>query len=633
MCGIFGIYNNTKESVLNLATKVLRGLSLLEYRGYDSAGVLLQNNTGHAIICKTAGNVGKLSNQVSSKLALIAPSPIYNIGISHTRWATHGEPSDVNSHPHTSDANVTFAVVHNGIITNYKDLRNILEDNGFVFESQTDTEVIPKLCLLTYNENPSLSFDKLIHRVIGMLEGSFALLVTSRIYPNEIVACKHGSPLIIGREANSYAFSSDITALVESSEVCIMQDKEILHVKPNEAIMFECHHKSFPISWVSNTITKEDVHKGEHDTYMKKEIFEQPMAIMRTINNYTFNDASNRLGVKFDTIHEFSDKIRRAQAVFLIACGTSWHSCLASRWLISRFLEKHVFVEVAGQFVEVGQKTSSDFVYVFVSQSGETSETVEALRYVKNTSPSALCIAITNKPSSTLARESACSIDLKAGLEISVASTKAYTSQMVALSLLAVCFKQGLLFQPSKCNMLPSLMRIPDLIKNTLLTTERRVIEIAPALLKYNSILFVGRGADYATALEAALKVKEITYVHSEGVMASELKHGPLAMIDDGVCIFVFATQNRFYKRMISVIEQLKARKSHIYVICNEDDKVINTLMNDPKHVIEVPHCEGELQHIINIVPMQLLAYYLATIKGNTVDQPRNLAKSVTVSD
>lgn len=644
MCGIFGVYDGEKATVMDLAAKIIRGLSLLEYRGYDSAGLLLQNTSGHSIICKTEGNVNKLKDKATTNLVSITSSPIFNIGISHTRWATHGKPSDTNSHPHTSDSNITFSVVHNGIITNYKDLKEMLISQGFTFETETDTEVIPKLCLHKYNENPTITFDRLVARVIAMLEGSFALLITSRVFPNEIVASKCGSPLILGNYSETCClFSSDITALVDCKEIYVMQDKELFHITQNEGgQLYSVHNIPFSVSWTPNTTTLEDVDKGSYDTYMKKEIYEQPLAITRTIQHYTITDAFNHMGIQFPSLVIFTDKIRKAPAIFLIACGTSWHSCLASRWLLSSFIDKHVYVEVAGQFYEVKQKTSPECVYIFVSQSGETAETVEALRYVKSVAPSALCIGMTNKPGSTIAREAACSIELKAGLEISVASTKAYTSQMVALALFAAAFKQtsfkqllSCLSGYQQCNLQASLIRVPDLIKTTLILTEKKVQDIALSLSlsSYKSFLFVGRGADYATALEAALKVKEIAYVHSEGIMASELKHGPLAMIDDSVCLFVFATRAVHYKKMVSVIEQLKARKAHMYVICTEDERVMRTLLKDPSHIIEVPHCDPEIQHIINIVPMQLLALHLATFKGNKVDQPRNLAKSVTVSD
>lgn len=645
MCGIFGIYDSTKSTVIELASKILAGLSLLEYRGYDSAGLLLQNTTGHAIICKTEGNVSKLQEKVDNKLVSVIDTPTFNVGISHTRWATHGQPCDVNSHPHVSDAEVTFAVVHNGIITNYKDIRDILERKGFTFESQTDTEVIPKLCLLVYNENPSLSFEKLVTRVMGMIEGSYALLVTSRVFPNEVVACKYGSPLLIGNIAGvnvSCKFSSDVAALVGCDEVYIMRDKELLHVTPSSRILIDGTNKICTIAWTPNQTTEDDVSKGSHDTYMKKEIFEQPEALMRTIQNYMYSDAYNQLGIRFPSMSEFTEKIRRAPVLFLLACGTSWHACVASRWLLAKMLDKHVYVEVAGQFVEVKQKTSNDYVYMFVSQSGETAETVEALRYVKSTAPSALCVSMTNKPGSTIAREATCSVDLKAGLEISVASTKAYTSQMIALALLAANFKAISSTKLFSClqntatssNLNAAIMRVPDLVRYTLITCDSKVKELAQKMLSFKTLLFVGRASDYATALESALKVKEISYMHCEGIMASELKHGPLAMIDDTVGLIVFATKGNQYKRMISVIEQLNARKAHTIAVCNENDLSLQRLLkDDPSHIIEVPQCDAELQHIINIIPMQLLAFHLATLKGNKVDQPRNLAKSVTVSD
>jgi glucosamine--fructose-6-phosphate aminotransferase (isomerizing) len=633
MCGIFGIYAENGVAVDEFASKIVKGLSLLEYRGYDSAGLSVQNINGSTIICKTMGNVSKLKSKVSDTITTMwaSPSPSFNIGISHTRWATHGPPSDVNSHPHVSDPDKTFTVVHNGIISNYKALRDMLTMKGFEFESDTDTEVVPKLCMMIHNETHMLSFQTLVTKVVSMLQGTYALLITSRIYPNQMVACRYGSPLIIGMSVDNGVcmFSSDVNALVDCNKIYIMEDNEMFHITQSERLLYNIELRSKDIMWKSNTVTASDVEKGEFSTFMMKEIYEQPKAVMKTMQLYTVTDDKTNIGIHFANLDGLLHKIKNAQALVLLGCGTSYHSCLASKFIMSELMNKHVYVEVAGQFAEVEPKLSADYVYCFVSQSGETAETLEALRYVKRHMPHVLCIGITNKPKSSIAREVTYCIDLNAGLEISVASTKAYTCQMTALAMFALNFKNIV----GNCDMQVALRRVPDLIKTTLLSTECKIKKMAKNILGYNSILFVGRANDYATALEAALKVKEIAYVHSEGVMASELKHGPLALIDDRVCLVVFATRNAYYQKMVSVIEQLKARKAHIFVVCDEYDTNVKNLLEDDDRIIEVPVNHEFTQHIINIIPMQLLAFHLATMKGNKVDQPRNLAKSVTVSD
>jgi glucosamine--fructose-6-phosphate aminotransferase (isomerizing) len=318
----------------------------------------------------------------------------------------------------------------------------MLTMNGFEFESDTDTEVVPKLCMMMHNEEPMLSFEALVAKVVSMLEGTYALLITSCKYPNQMVACRYGSPLIIGMNdtGDICMFSSDVNALVDCNKIYIMDDNEMFHITKSNISLYNIELKPQNMIWKSNTVTTVDVEKGEFSTFMMKEIFEQPMAVMKTIQQHTVADDKNNIGITLPTFDGFIDKIRRSQAFVLIGCGTSYHSCLASKFIMSELMNKHVHVEVAGQFAEVGTKLSSDYVYCFVSQSGETAETLEALRYVRKNMPQALCIGITNKPNSSIAREVTCCMDLNAGLEISVASTKAYTCQMTALAMFALNF-------------------------------------------------------------------------------------------------------------------------------------------------------------------------------------------------
>lgn len=611
MCGIFGISLSTPLEIRDVVEYLTTGLKLLAYRGYDSAGLSLQTTSGESIICKSEGHVETLCQKTNGIYSSVREDVKCVLGIAHTRWATHGRPSDTNSHPHVSDKDMTFTVVHNGIITNYQELKDIITSSGESFESDTDTEVIPKLLLLHRKANPDLTFPQLVDKVVRTLQGSFALLIQSSLFPQELVACRQSSPLIVGLRDDTVVFSSDMSALVECQKVCVMKDGYQLHVARGTI------STTSPLLWEENKVSLEDVQKGHHCSFMHKEIFEQPLSLRKTI---FFTEGEVR---EFFTSKELIQKIERADAIVLIGCGTSYHSCLASKYLLQRGLDKLVLAESAASFAESEPKVFPTFVYFFVSQSGETADTLDALRYVRNRCPSATCVGVTNKQESSIARDVDYSICLHAGVEISVASTKAYTSQLTVLLMLL-----GI----SGRDIYQSIQKVPFLVQETLLKTCDKTHRLAADLLKFNSLLFVGRGADYATCLEAALKVKEISYIHSEGILAGELKHGPLAMIDKGVGVVVFVVKNSFYQKMVSVVEQLKSRQAEIFAVCSEGDETLCRLLPE-ENLLYVPHTEERLQHIINVIPMQLLAFHLAKLKGNSVDQPRNLAKSVTVSD
>lgn len=609
MCGIYGLYRRRCYPIRILGEKLVKGLHLLEYRGYDSAGVAIETSKGDIMICKAKGNVKDLSTKLRPYLEDDSACGSH-LGIAHTRWATHGPPCDINSHPHTS-YNDAFVVVHNGIITNYKQLRSRLEVDGYAFKSETDTEVIPLLCYWVHERYPMKTFPEIIRTVISFLEGTYALLILSKRFPGELCAYKSGSPLIIAKtDDDDFAYASDINALVDCKYIYVMGEGELVHTHRQadtdinngsvECKAYDVNNQLQQMEWQLNTVAVDDVTIGDYSSFMKKEIYEQPTSVQRTIS------CGHGSGINF----------AGGRAIVLIACGTSYHSCVASQCILAEMLDTNVYIEVAGRFSETRPKVDPMALYIFVSQSGETAETIEALRYVRKVSPVTVCIGMTNNVNSTIARESRYHRYLNAGLEISVASTKAYTSQLAAFLMIANV----------------DVSRVSEIIKNTLITTDKAVREVAKQLLRYHSVLFVGRGNDYATALEAALKVKEIGYVHSEGILASELKHGPLAMIDDDVGLVVFATQNRYYQKMVSVIEQLKARRGNIFVVCTEGDTTISSMVGYEK-VIQVPTNGEYTQHLVNIIPMQLLAHDVAMLKGNKIDQPRNLAKSVTVSD
>lgn len=631
MCGIFGYYHfNNPATVGKVINLTIDGLRRLEYRGYDSAGICVSDSKGDNVILKSVGNVSNLHKSVSISDDLqniVTESNQNGSSIAHTRWATHGPPSDVNAHPHVSDDDNKFAVVHNGIISNFCKIKEFLNNNGYTFKSLTDSEVVPKLCMYMYEKYDKISahftFEDIIVQTLNMLEGTYALLIKSSIYPTEIFACKKGSPLLVGlnkvQNGNDFVFSSDLSAIIDhTNRVITLDDYEVMHVNNGEYKIFNYKFKKDTTREPEIiNMNKNDVLKGDYGTYMEKEIFEQPITLRKTMyGRITGNN------VLLDELNPYKSRINMVSKLVLVACGTSYHACLGSRMMLEHFLSIPVYVEYASDFMDRGYCLKPMDVCIFVSQSGETADTLYALQYAKKAS--AFVIAITNKPDSTISRQANVSINLNAGFEISVASTKAYTSQLLMFAMIASELTDN--------NNNIDICSVPAAVEETITNTKTKMAQLAQEVVKYNSILFIGRGNNYATALESALKVKEIAYIHSEGILAGELKHGPLALLDEKVLTFVFVTQDSLYDKMISVVEQLKARKAKVIVIANINDKLIGSMIPE-ENIIYVPKITEYLQHIVNAIPMQLLAYNLATIQGHNVDQPRNLAKSVTVSD
>ncbi len=631
MCGIFGYYHfNNPATVGKVINLTIDGLRRLEYRGYDSAGICINDSKGDNLVLKSVGNVTNLhrSVSVSDDLQNASKETVpYGSSIAHTRWATHGPPSDVNAHPHVSDDDNKFAVVHNGIISNFGKIKEFLNDHGYELQSLTDTEVVPKLCMYTYDKYQQMAvhytFEDIVINTLNMLEGTFALLIKSSLYPTEIFACKKGSPLLVGlskvQNGYDFVFSSDLSAIIDhTNRVITLDDYEIMHVNSGSYKIFNYKTKQDTTRDTDIiNMSKNDVLKGDYTTYMEKEIFEQPITLRKTMYG-RMNDSS----VLIDELNPYKSRIEMASKLVLVACGTSYHACLGSRMMLEHFLSVPVYVEYASDFMDRGYCLKPMDVCIFVSQSGETADTLYALQYAKKAN--AFVIAITNKPDSTISRQANVSINLNAGFEISVASTKAYTSQLLMFTMIASYLTDN--------KSTVDIANLPAAVEETISITKSKMEKLSNEVVNYKSILFIGRGNNYATALESALKVKEIAYIHSEGILAGELKHGPLALLDERVLTFVFATQDSLYDKMISVIEQLKARKATVIVIANSNDKLISSMIPE-ETIIFVPKINEYLQHIVNAIPMQLLAYNLATIQGHNVDQPRNLAKSVTVSD
>jgi len=716
MCGIFAYLNfctpKTRQEILEV---LLNGLQRLEYRGYDSAGLAFDGGDGSQVVCPTKilkkrGKVQCLRDEVEAATSN-GLSPAISFGthcaISHTRWATHGEPSEPNAHPQRSgDAN-DFVVVHNGILTNYKDLRQFLTSKGFNFESETDTEVVPKLLKHFFDnyakKRQSLTFSELVELAVAQLEGAYALVIKSLHYPGELVATRKGSPLLVGvksedrlstdhipilfsskdcrplpsgsnssanysygtspgmlssspvfaspvlgskmgstptniqakgdNKAVEYFFASDASAIIEhTKQVLFLEDDDVAAVKEGTLTIHRMKGedsalKESPTKREITTLKMElqQIMKGSYEHFMLKEIFEQPESIVNTMRGrVNFDNAVVSLG----GIKQYISEIRRSKRLMLIACGTSYHSAVGTQAILEELTELPVMLELASDFLDRNTPIFRDDVCVFISQSGETADTMEALRYCK--ARSALCVGITNTVGSSISRETHCGVHLNAGPEIGVASTKAYTSQFVAFVLLALMLSDdSIKLQARRREIIQALFNLPKLI-NQVLELDSQIQTISQELRDKNSLLIMGRGFNKATCLEGALKVKELTYMHSEGILSGELKHGPLAMVDENLPIIMITMRDNTHDKCMNALSQVTARNGRPILICEKGDKETMEA-NKGFPCIEVPRTVDCLQGILNIIPLQLLSYHIAVKKGLNVDCPRNLAKSVTV--
>jgi len=695
MCGIFAYLNHltpkTRKEILDL---LIKGLQRLEYRGYDSAGVGIDGPTSNANITliKNTGKVKLLEEKIIEEAKIHNFDGIHNyhVGIAHTRWATHGAPSDLNCHPHRSEDSNQFIVVHNGIITNYKDIKQFLSSKGYKFESDTDTEVIAKLVHHIRNQNTSDSFRQIVEKTVAQLEGAYACVFKSRLFPGECVATRRGSPLLVGIKAESalesdhipvqysadddpkkyrcahgevppspstgrkksamfrvdscnteeihpqdgdaveYFFASDASAIIEhTNRVIFLEDDDVAAVKMGVLSIHRITRTSQGTQdQVSREITTlkmeiQQIMKGNYSSFMQKEIFEQPESVVNTMRGrINFEKEEVTLG----GIKTFAPEIRRCRRLLLIGCGTSYHSAIASRQLLEELTELPVMVDLASDFLDRSTPIFRDDVCFFISQSGETADTLMALRYCKGRG--ALIVGITNTVGSTICRESHCGIHVNAGPEIGVASTKAYTSQVLSLTMFALVMSEDRIsLAPRRSEIIQGLKQLPDLIKQTL-ALDDKVLAIAKDLWEKKSLLIMGRGFNFATCLEGALKVKELTYMHSEGIQAGELKHGPLALVDSTCPIIMIIMRDNVFTKCMNALQQVTAREGKPIIICEQGDK---ETMEFSTSCLEIPKSVDALQGILTVIPMQLLSYHLAVLRGCNVDCPRNLAKSVTV--
>ena len=607
MCGIVGYLGKRQ------ATEVLiEGLSKLEYRGYDSAGVAV--NIGEELsVRKFKGRLQVLADDLTE-------SPINGgLGIGHTRWATHGEPSDVNSHPHFNKEK-TIAVVHNGIIENYLELREELQKEGYVFLSQTDTEVVAHLVDKFYEGN----LLEAVYKATEKLRGAYALGVVCKDNNNELVAVRKDSPLIVGVGEDENFIASDIPAILKyTRDVIFLENDEYVHMQGSKVTILDenknvVEKKINEINW-----DIEAASKGGYDCFMTKEMYEQPKGVEDTLMRRL--DENGR--IKLDDIKITKEDLDKINKVYIVACGTAYHAGLVGKYAIEKFAKIPVIADIASEFRYSDPFVDENTLIIIVSQSGETADTLAALRDAK--AKGARVLSITNVVGSSIARESDDIFYTWAGPEIAVASTKAYTTQLMAFYMIALnlAMTKGTITEEEYFKMIDILKEMPSKVEKVL-ECDKLVEEIAAEIKDKNDIFYLGRGLDYALAMEGSLKIKEISYMHAEAFAAGELKHGTIALIEEGTPVIAIATQEALFEKMVSNMQEVKARGAKVIAIVEEHNEEVE---KSADRVIYIPEVEDMFASITSVVPMQLLSYHVAKMRGCDIDKPRNLAKSVTV--
>lgn len=615
MCGIVG-YIGFRDAYPIL----IQGLKRLEYRGYDSAGVALINNEGVMNVYKEKGKVSNLE-------ALTLQRDISGqIGIAHTRWATHGEPSAINAHPHVSQSG-RLALVHNGIIENYSNLKILLEKEGYTFKSSTDTEVLVQLI-----EYMQKKYDKSLENAtimaLRMVVGAYAIAVIDKNCPDKIVVARKSSPLVIGIGADHKEFfiASDALPIVEyTKQMVYLNDNEVALLKIGKKIEINnLNYEDITPEVKEVNISLESLEKGGFEHFMLKEIYDQPRCMADCMRGRLL---LNEKRIVLSTINMHRERLMKAERFIIVACGTSWHAGLIGKQLIEQWANIPVEVEYASEFRYRNPVISPDDVVIAISQSGETADTLAAFQLAKENK--AMCFGIVNVVGSSIARASDTGIYIHVGPEIGVASTKAFTGQVTVLTLFALALghERGTISKEEYESTIEELGNIPEKIKSVLAKDEE-IKDIARSLTYAENALYMGRGFNYPVALEGALKLKEISYIHAEGYPAAEMKHGPIALIDENMPVVFVATHHQQYKKIISNIEEVKARNGRIIAVVTEGDEAVKEIA---EATIEVPSTLASLAPLLSAIPLQLIAYHVAVEKGLNVDQPRNLAKSVTV--
>ena len=612
MCGIVG-YIGPKEAYPFL----VKGLKRLEYRGYDSAGVALLNGRGLEIH-KKQGKVADLETEVGHK------DTHATIGIGHTRWATHGAPSDTNSHPHYSQSK-KIAIIHNGIIENYASIKERLIKRGYTFQSETDTEVLVNL-IEDVHENEKVDLAEAVRIALNQVVGAYAIAVLEEDNYDQIVVAKKGSPLVIGVGEDEFFIASDATPFIEyTKQVVYLEDEEVALISRGQALEIKTISNEMKTTYIQElALELESIEKGGYDHFMLKEINEQPKSIKDTLRGRLLvEEGTIRLG----GFQEYEQKFLNADRIIIVACGTSWHAGLVAEYLIEDLARIPVEVEYASEFRYRNPIITERDVVIAISQSGETADTLSAIKLAK--SKGATIFGICNVVGSSIAREVHAGAYTHAGPEIGVASTKAFTAQVTILSLIALSLarKKGTITEAYFRQLINELDAIPEKVATTLKVDDHTQY-IASMFKDSRNCLYLGRGINFPVALEGALKLKEISYIHAEGYPAAEMKHGPIALIDENMPTVVVATKSENYDKVVSNIQEVKARNGEIIAIVNEGDTVISKIAD---HVIEVPEVDEKFSPLITTIPLQLISYHIAVLRGCNVDQPRNLAKSVTV--
>ncbi|MFC2129675.1 glutamine--fructose-6-phosphate transaminase (isomerizing) [Bacteroidota bacterium] len=610
MCGIVGYIGSR-----NAYPILIKGLKRLEYRGYDSSGVALLN--GKVNVYKKQGKVADLEDYATGM------DISGTIGIGHTRWATHGEPSDLNAHPHTSK-NGIFTIIHNGIIENYTYLKESLKEQGYACKSETDTEVLANLIEYIYNSQ-KVSAEIAVRIALSKVIGAYGLVIICSEEKDKIIAARKSSPLVIGLGDNEYFLASDATPIIEYTDrVIYLNNDDVAIIKRDELVLKTIKNDILEPDIQTLDLGISEIEKNGYEHFMLKEIFEQPRSIRDTFRGRLSFDTNE---IKLGGLYPVHEKLINAKRIIIVACGTSWHAGLVGEYLFEDLARVQVEVDYASEFRYRNPLISKDDIVIAISQSGETADTLAAIQLAKDAG--ATVLGICNVVGSTISRETDAGVYTHAGPEIGVASTKAFTAQVTVLTMMAIMIarEKGLINDERFSGLLTDLDEIPIKIE-TILSHNDHFKEIAGIFKDSNNALYLGRGVSYPVALEGALKLKEISYIHAEGYPAAEMKHGPIALIDENMPVVVIATKDHSYEKIVSNVQEVKARNGVVIAIVNEGDE---TIVNMADYVIEIPQTDPVLMSLLSSIPLQLIAYHIAVMRDCHVDQPRNLAKSVTV--
>ncbi|MFN8117231.1 MAG: glutamine--fructose-6-phosphate transaminase (isomerizing) [Bacteroidia bacterium] len=614
MCGIVGYIGNRDAFPI-----LIKGLQRLEYRGYDSAGVAMLSPEGSLNVYKKKGKVSDLLDSCKDK------DKSGNIGIGHTRWATHGEPNDINSHPHYSQSQ-ELVMIHNGIIENYASIKEGLQKRGHTFLSQTDTEVLIHLIEDIRTHEPAMKLGHAVMAALKQVNGAYAIVILDKNDPDTLIAAKKGSPMVIGVGKDEYFIASDASPIVEyTKNVVYIEDEHVAIIRRGEELKIRTIRDKEITPYVQELeMELEAIEKGGYDHFMLKEIYEQPRSIFDSMRGRLNSETGH---LKMGGIEEHEGKFKNAKRILVIACGTSWHAGMVAEYLFEEYARIPVEVEYASEFRYRNPIIYPDDIVIAISQSGETADTLAAIELAK--AKGATIFGVCNVVGSSIARATHAGSYTHAGPEIGVASTKAFTAQVTVLTLMAlhVAKVKGAIAESRYRQLLYEMESIPAKVEEVLKMNDAIKL-IAAEYKDAANALYLGRGYSFPVALEGALKLKEISYIHAEGYPAAEMKHGPIALIDEAMPVFVIATKGPNYEKVVSNIQEVKARKGRIIAIVTAGDEDVKKMA---EHVIEIPETDESLVPLVSVIPWQLLSYHIAVMRGCNVDQPRNLAKSVTV--